>query len=159
MKNRKGQLFAEPFMWILALLVTTLVLAFGYFAISKLQETFAQTSVIDFKNKFERNVNEVYYLDAGSSKTIKVDLPDRIKKICFYTGQGPIDKNIVSSIEAGVIDLSKNKNMFLLPYDAYKFEWAYSVKDLKASRFICFNNKKELKLIAQGNYVEVTKLS
>ena len=159
MKNKRGQLFAEPFMWILALLVAALVLAFGFVAISKLQETFAQTTVIDFKNDFERSVNEVYYLDAGSSKILKVDLPDRIRRACFYTGHGNINRQLVSQIEASVIEQSKNKNMFLLPYDAYKFEWSYKIKDIKTSSFICFDNKKELKLVAQGNYVEIARPS
>ena len=59
MSKKKGQIFAEPFFWILALITAALVLTFGYMAVKRLNDTFDKTSIAKWSTNFKKVVDEV----------------------------------------------------------------------------------------------------
>ena len=158
MKTKRGQLIAEPFIWISALVIGALVLFFGIRSVFNLIDTAALTQIADFKKSFETSVNEVYYSDAGSSKLVSISLPGKIKRVCFYSNQGSINKNEISPEDISAIKIAgSDKNMFLLPLDAYKITLMHNIENLKANNLICFDKTKKIKLVSMGDYVGVEK--
>lgn len=156
MAKKKGQLMSEPFMWILALLVVALVLVFGFSAIKKLTNTFDKTSIANYVTEFKKLVEEVYYMDTGSMKAFKIRLPDKITKVCFYGGSGDASQAGIDPTEMRIIQLNGNKNMFFLPLDAYESTMMmHKVEKLNVVGIKCFRNNEDIRLVAQGDYVDV----
>ena len=157
MKRKRGQLIGEPFVWILALVVAAFILFFGAKYIMKLSDVASEAQIADFIQDFNKESEKIYYSDVESFKLIPVNLPNKIKRICFYSRQGQINKNLISDTDLKLIQLSKDKNMFFIPLNAYNINLMLTIPNIKANEFLCFENNKKIKIIAKGEYVEVAK--
>ncbi|MBS3095143.1 hypothetical protein J4231_00515 [Candidatus Woesearchaeota archaeon] len=156
MSKKKGQIFAEPFFWILALITAALVLTFGYMAVKRLNDTFDKTSIAKWSTNFKKVVDEVYYMDTGSSKSIAIMLPKKVKGICFYDGANIANSNVLSPTDYRTIQLNPNKNMAILPAALYDSNlMLHSIGKLKAASPLCVNNGANLRLVSRGDYVSV----
>lgn len=158
MKRKRGQLLAEPFVWIMALVVASIVLLFGYMVIGRLNSTFSCVSVKTFVQDINKDINEIYYMDSGSFKLSAVSLPDNIKGVCFYGGSGSLNNNLLSPEDQQIIKLLTDKNLFLLPLTSEsKCEMAYKIDSLKINGLTCFGKRDKIKLVANKDKVIVAR--
>jgi|SRR3989344_4977260 len=160
MKAKRGQLFAEPFMWILALVVGALILIYGFYMISNLIKTNEKATMAKYVLDLRHEVRKFYYFDAGSSELFKIRLPSKIKRACFYTGQGSINRQLISPQDAFQLVQSSSNNMFIMPLDAYGSDYLmYNIDGIKVNNFVCFDNNKDIKLVSEGTSVLLTQPS
>lgn len=120
----KGQIIGQAFIFILAAILFSLILLFGYRAISRIGETQSEVELIEFKDGLSSAVGKVR-LDYGSVKKYSLKIPDMFKEVClidlaFMTGlQGGkklealknVKPLIVDAIEAGT-----DQNVFTNPF-------------------------------------------
>lgn len=169
-KMKKGQLLGQPLVYAFALIVGALILVWGISTILKLKDTAGATELAKFASKVESETQQYLNFDEGSTTTIKIILPDKIKYLCFYESQKPqkcmLDGKpcIITQIDesfAAIANTKTQDNMFFLPYGAYNLP-PKEVKKLQvaadAGNPVCFRNdqRKELTLTSMGTYVAVS---
>ena len=82
-KSKKAQLLGQPFIYIFAIIVAALVLVFGTKAILDLKEKQELAELTTFVTKLKEDVAAYYRFDIGSSKELNLNLPRKVKKVCF----------------------------------------------------------------------------
>jgi len=78
----KGQIIGQAFIFILAAILFSLILLFGYRAISRIGETQSEVELIEFKDGLSSAVGKVR-LDFGSVKKYSLKIPDKFKEVCL----------------------------------------------------------------------------
>ncbi len=154
--EQKAQLLGQPFIYIFAIIVAALILAFGVRMTLKLKDTGEYVRLIDFKNELEKNVNVYYSFDAGSNDFFQVSLPPSLRYACFYNP----DKAIVNSEypELNKIVVYRKDNLYFLPLDAFpNKQTSFKIEKLKTleENPKCIKNGMKYHLISQATYVEV----
>lgn len=76
----KGQL-NQVFIYLLAAIIFTMVLLFGYKAIGNIMETSEYVSLIDFKTKLETNIDQIS--TSHDTNIYYYNLPSKYDEICF----------------------------------------------------------------------------
>ena len=72
-----------PFVYILGVVVTVLILAFGLKAITDIKKTSETVEIATFITDLNRVVETYYNLNVGSSKQLSLQVPKPINMICF----------------------------------------------------------------------------
>ena len=81
---KKGEIFGQIFVYIIAIIIVAFLLVFGYRAISTFKEKADQVAMVQFKNEMQKAI-ETISLDYGSVKVKEFMLPEDVKKVCFVT--------------------------------------------------------------------------
>ena len=79
---RKGQIIGQVFIYILAVILTAIILGYGYRAIVSFKEKSEQVSYINFRTELQ-NAVEAITPDFGSVKIIDLSVPGNFKKVCL----------------------------------------------------------------------------
>lgn len=127
--HKKGQLFAQPFIIIFALIVAVLVVVWGIKVVFDLKNRADLTETIATISDIRDDVSTYFYLEQGSSKLLNYIVPPNTKCICFKDLSGfsvsPItdipklcDPEEYVSLNKE-IDESTTKNVFVTPMDSY----------------------------------------
>ena len=130
--KKKGQLFAQPFIIIFALIVAILVVIWGVKVIFDLKNRADFTEVIATIADIRDDVNTYFYLEQGSSKLLNYIVPKDTKCICFKDLSGFSD-NPESDIPVlcdpeelenlkKEIDESTTRNVFVTPIGNYNIK-------------------------------------
>lgn len=155
---RKSQIFNQVFIYILTLVVTTLILIFGYRAIMQIQERGCDICLVKLRNDLSNSVESIIN-DYGSITRKDIQMCCGLNQICFVES---IDSfPIPSSTDPIIKDSIKSKtgmNTFLLgekgvqPFNIGKISTEPNVMCLRGA-------KMSLKLEGKGNYVQISKWS
>lgn len=159
MKN--GQLLAQPFTYIFALIIAAMIIIFGVRAINDLDKERKNVELSTFITSLRDNVNTYYNFDEGSTKKLSLNLPDNIKQVCFFNK----DKTIAANIEENfkkLLELDTANNVFLLPFgENIKSEFFINHLKNDGDNPLCFNvNQKlnvaiETKISNNEVYIEI----
>jgi hypothetical protein len=153
-KQKRGQIPSQIFVYILALIIVAMILLFGYKAISNMQKRGEQVVLIQFKTQLKNDVERLSS-DYGSVRIGKYKLPSGFDEICFVDLKNVNPSDIMNhpiikdSVESGV-----KENIFLLGKS--NFDSIY-VEDLELSSypyFSCISSKigsVELRIEGKGN--------
>ena len=98
-------------------------------------------------------VNRYYAFDPGATKTLRLDLPQQVDEICFVDH----DSFIEESENKKVFESLESKNVFVLPFDAFKIT-QFNIPKLKPDQNpLCLKNigKVEVKIVNKGKFVEI----
>ncbi len=106
----KAQLAEQPFIYIMGIVVTVLILAFGFRSITQIKEEASLVQVSTFITDLSRIVETYYNLNVGSSKEISLTVPDSIKMICFTNPNQPLTAVIEPELE---FILTGSENVYL----------------------------------------------
>ena len=157
-KQKRGQISSQIFVYILALIIVAMILLFGYKAISNMQKRSEKVVLIQFKTQLKNDVKQLSN-DYGSVRIEKYKLPSGFDEICFVDLKNVNPSDIVNhpiikdSVESGV-----KENIFLLGKN--NFDTLY-VKDLELSSYpylSCISSKigsVELRIEGKGNAVVI----
>ncbi len=80
---KKGQVQGQVFIYLLTLIITGMILLFGYNAITDLSKKAEQVEFIQFKNDLKQDF-ETMSSNYGDADTITYNAPSKVKEICFY---------------------------------------------------------------------------
>ena len=165
--KKRGQLFGQPFVFIFALIVGALILIFGARYIIQLKDTGEQVQVVKFIERLREDVNQYYFLDVGSSKIIRINLPNKVKGICFKkvlesTSDilGPLER--FSSDFSRIITNDPNINVVILPLNIYpNFKVDHLGSQVESSLLwnACFENGKNFKIVSAGDKVNIALIA
>lgn len=116
---RKSQIQAQVFVYILALLIMSFVLIYGYRAIKDMKERGELAELINFKGDLKRSISSISQ-DYGSIKLEDYSVPSGFEKVCFVdlsqpnsvAPEYPLIHDYVESIQT---NNAEPKNVFLWP--------------------------------------------
>jgi hypothetical protein len=162
----KGQIANQVFVYVLAAIVFSMVLIYGYNAINNFAEDARYVTLIQLKSNLESSINEV-----ASTQNVKIKsftIPAGFKEICFFDSSKPqsnpsygsywIDCTGSSPVYPGVVcDAWKSNttiNGFLSPMGSVSFKTVrVQLKDSsgRIAPIDCYDvSQGQLKLRFQG---------
>lgn len=108
---KKANLAEQPFTYIMGIVVTILILIFGFRAITQLKGEASLVEIGTFVNDFNRIIETYYNLNVGSSKELSLAVPNSIKMICFTNPNQPLTADVAPEI-AFLLQGSENVYFF-----------------------------------------------
>ncbi|NQU78344.1 hypothetical protein HQ545_01100 [Candidatus Woesearchaeota archaeon] len=178
MKDRKAQIAGQIFIYIIAIVVVGLIIAYGYSAIKSFTQRGEEVEYISLRTGLENSVKSIAS-DFGSIKRPGINIPGKYKMVCFVEkghSESTIRDTALCQSLPGLNDYYQplvcsawttgRDNVFMIPDGSDAFD----VGDIKikndgkpyAGPFICFevaNNKINLQLKGLGDKVEVSEYS
>jgi len=148
--QKKGQMIGQAFIFILAAILFSLILLFGYRAIARIGETQAEIELIDFRDGLSSAVGKIR-LDYGSVKKYAMNIPGDYREMCFVDLEQMRDlgtfesfKNsrplMADSVESGNFDPANDQNVFTVPIAKTPIRiGAIAVEDTRG--YLCIPNK------------------
>ena len=79
---KKAQILGEVFMFLLAVVIFTLILIYGYKAISGFTEKGETVALLELQSQLQRQISSMA-LDYGSTEKMELRLPSETEQICF----------------------------------------------------------------------------
>jgi len=165
--KKEGQMIGQAFIFILAAILFSLILLFGYRAISRIGETQTEVEMVEFKDSLSGAINKIR-LDYGSVKKFPLKIPNVFKEVCFIDlesmkdpvkfdglkGKSPL---IADAVESGAFDPKEDQNVFTKP--PAKTPIKVGAIDAGEKGYICFENKGamiNLRLEGMGDKAGIT---
>ena len=166
-ETKKSQLYSQIFIYILAIVLISFILVYGYNAIHNFIERGEQIECLKFKNDLSNAIENILG-DYGSVQIKEFSLCKGYSKICFVESFGSFDKNnpkfrylnddntpstddtlIIDSISSG-----SGRNVFLIDNtakDSYNIGRISVDDDVLCIKAV--NNNINLRLEGKGNHV------
>ena len=79
---KKGQVQGQVFIYVLTLIITGMILIYGYNAIKSINENANQVELANFKTTIKSDFEKMSS-DYGSVKTMSYNVPSKLKEVCF----------------------------------------------------------------------------
>ncbi len=151
---KKGQIQGQVFIYILTLIITGMILIYGYNAIKSINERAIQVELVNFKTTIKSDFEKMSS-DYGSVKTMSYNVPSKLKEICFYQKDVSEPENPSESININnplIKDSIKDtdNNVFLVMGNAIE-PMELSRIEVSEGQILCINiNSNRLKLKLEG---------
>ena len=118
---KKAQIHGQVFIYVLTLIITGMILIYGYNAIKSINENANQVELANFKTTIKSDFEKMSS-DYGSVKTMSYNVPSKLKEVCFYQeGEEPLfhamPEDLNPLIKDSISDETGN-NVFLVIGDA-----------------------------------------
>lgn len=157
-RNEKGELMSQPILFIFALVVGAMILFYGVRTVFQVKETAELAEISSFVSNLEKDIEQYYYLDTGSSKIIKLNLPGDIQNVCFRNPNINTVPNDVDSKLNTLMQINPNDNLFIYPVKEGKssFKVKYLIAYPGNNVALCFKNKEDIKITSLGDSVGVS---
>ena len=157
--KKKAQIPGQIFIYILAMVIFSMTLIYGYKAIKHFQSRTEEVESLQLESDIKNEIEKMGY-DYGSVKKKILTLPLGYKGACFISSYPFPTSNISTGhnlIDNHINNKFKDKNMFLWPGG----EPSFYIGDIKVDNdAVCINasgSKIMLRLESMGDYVEVSK--
>ena len=153
----KAQLHTQVLVYVLALIITSLILIYGYKAVADLIKMGETASWVEFCSNLDSEISGLSH-DFGSIKSSIVDVPGGYQSVCFADLSTNIHVGIgdYPIIEDSVEGSNSRNNVFLWPDGTKTCEVANLTVQ---GGFMCFDvtgDKIHLKLEGKGNKVRIS---
>ena len=159
--NKKGQMAGQILIYVLAIIVFSLTLVYGYKAIKHFTDTGEEISYLQLENDIRSEVEKVQGDTMGTVKKKILQIPGNYKHVCFVEsyippGEDDIDTryDIIDNQFAAEIH---DKNMFLAPPGNVGFD--IGLIEIKDPDYECVNitgGKVTLRIESMGDHVMVS---
>lgn len=174
-KSRKGQVAGQIFIYVIAVVVVGLIVAYGYSAIKGFSKRGEEVEYITLKTNIENSVKAITS-DFGSIKRPDFTVPGKYEMVCFVdkTRAADADATDICTLRTGNEDIYQpiacsgwktgRDNVFMIPdgsesFDVGTISIVNSGESYAGQPFICFevvNNRIKLQLTGKGDKVEVS---
>ncbi len=111
----KSQISSQIFIYVIAIVLFSFVLIYGYNSIKGFKERGEQISYIKFKTDMTSTVNRISS-DYGTLKREEFFLGGQYSKVCFlqtYNPPGNLDNLVTDNIVKNIVEDGVDKNVFL----------------------------------------------
>lgn len=118
--NRKAQIAGQVVIMIMAVIVFTMVLLYGYKSIKGIDTTRKQVEIIEFSESLKSAVKKIS-LDFGSVKRVDLSVPAAYQEVCFvdiaHVDLGQLEKKSVLIADSVRTNLKspEAQNVFTIP--------------------------------------------
>lgn len=156
---KKAQVFSQIFVYVLAIILISFVLVYGYNAIQNFRERAVQISCIKFQNDLKNAVSSISN-DYGSVIRKDLQLCRSYTKVCFvetYTYPN-LPSDVDPIIKDSILSYT-GKNVFLVDRIAKESFFAGNIS-VENNGVLCVppvNNVISLRLEGKGNHVFVSQ--
>ncbi len=170
---KKSQIHTEVFVYILALVIVSFIVVYGYSAARDFQETTHQVNLLTFKTELEGQLSS-YVGDLGSRRNKEVRVPQGFDEVCFvdltmdfedYENQDDLWEGLANDYPL-IFTSWMNQvsgNIFLLRGGVPEFILYVPDMELESERvFICeeiLGRNLEYSFRGKGGSVEVTGIN
>ncbi len=162
MKNKQAQMVGQIFMYILAIIVFSMTLLYGYKAINYFNERSSEISYLQLESDIKNEVEKVQGDTKGTIKKKVLTIPGSYDRVCFVESFPSFPSSISTQyplVNDHIASEADDKNMFLAPPGDVSF----NIGDIKVeegvNKTVCvtiINGKVTLKLESMGNHVWVS---
>jgi hypothetical protein len=159
--NKKGQMAGQILIYVLAIIVFSLTLVYGYKAIKGFADTGEEISYLQLENDIKSEVEKVQGDTMGTLKKKILQIPGSYRQVCFvesYAAPLGIGTNydiIDNAFSAGIYD----KNMFLVPPGNVGFDIGKIAVDMNGTDSECVDivgGKVTLRVESMGDHVKIS---
>ena len=126
---KRGNLLAQPFVYILVLVTMALVLFFGVKSVRDIMMVSEDVQLGDLIIQLRNYVFLMSKFDVGSYKTFRYTVPTKVMRICFLNTETELSADGIDEFVAAVMEQSVNDNVFIEPFDAFTQE-SYTLASL-----------------------------
>ena len=143
---KKGSILAQPFVFIMALILMALIIIFGAKSVFQIKKTADIAELNKFIINLDNQVELMYNYNVGSSKDISLNLPTSIEKICFSNPGEPITSNVDDNFFRTILENDKSNNVFIHPLRKFR-DFDYKIDNLivkSNENPLCFNTNGKL---------------
>ena len=159
---RKSQIHAQAFVYILAIIIMAMILAYGYTAVKDITKKGEFTALVKFKTDLKTSITSISH-DYGSVKNQEFVVPTKFRQVCFVELSSstlipeekyPIVNNYVKSV---LDNNAEPRNVFLLP-PGTESEYIGNIT-VANNGFLCFNvtqGRINIRLEGLGNRVKIS---
>ncbi len=162
MIQKKAQMAGQIFMYILAIIVFSMTLLYGYKAINYFNERSSEISYLQLESDIKNEVEKVQGDTKGTIKKKVLTIPGSYDHVCFVKSFPSWAENITTPydlINYHINNGAEDKNMFLAPPG----DMSFYIGDIKVDdvgyQEECVNitnGKVTLRLESMGNHVWVS---
>ncbi|MDD4878684.1 MAG: hypothetical protein PHO02_06670 [Candidatus Nanoarchaeia archaeon] len=174
-RKKKGQIMAQPFVYIFALILGALILVWGIKMVYDFLSVANKAEIGQLKDKIDTEVKTYMNYAEGATKPIKLSLPGNIKYLCVSNLESdavkckikkgtsalvncPSIDNIDATL-SGVVK-SKQKNLLFTPFEkAQLMNGKFKIENLKPegeANPLCYANGATLMLTTMADYVQAS---
>lgn len=163
MYSKKSQIYSQVFIYVVAIILFTFILIYGYNAIKGFKEKSEQISYIKFKTDLISTVKRVSP-DYGTLKREEFFIGGDYKKVCFVQSYHPeLNPFFPSSITDLIVQDSftskVDKNVFLF---TNTLQESFEVGQINVSNngYSCFdvvNGKVKIQFLGKGDHTFISK--
>ncbi|MBI2652418.1 hypothetical protein HYX00_03035 [Candidatus Woesearchaeota archaeon] len=155
---KKAQIYSQIFIYILALVLTSIILIYGYNAIQNFNKRANQVCFLKFKNDLSNSIESITS-DYGSVKRKEMQLCAGYREVCFVEStRNPTIPANTDPIIRDSITSNTGKNVFLVEKIAKESFYAGNISvDGDVLCITSKNNQISLRLEGKGNYVKVSE--
>jgi hypothetical protein len=160
MHFKRGQT-SQIFTWIFILIVAVSILLFGVKLIKQTKDLSEKASYEVKIEELKDSIEEVFFLDIGSSLNYQLNFPVDVEKVCFVFSDDnptpivPNNENLPGMIN----DLTDefDYNFFIVGEEARfsRLEQIRNPDPLVSDEVGCFDNGDNIKIINKGRYVKI----
>jgi len=174
--GKRAQIAGQVFIYIIAIVVVGLIVAYGYSAIKGFTQRGEEVEYITLRTGLENSVKSIIS-DYGSIKRPDMDIPGKYEMICFVdkSRSGDAQNTAMCSPQQGLDSFHQpiacsgwktgRDNVFLIPDGSESFDVGTIMisnegKPYSGQPFVCLeviNNKIRLQLKGLGDKVEVSE--
>ena len=170
MKQRKAQVIGEVFIYILAVVLFSLIMIYGYNSIRNLGDKADRVVILQIEKDLKSAVKKVAS-DYGTVLKKEVAVPNQYDKVCFidlsYTGQASTELCTTGNDNYNAIICNSwkdriQKNMFLLSRNQEALSIDIGAVRISQGHYFCQNvafAKITLKIEGRGSYTELSPWS
>lgn len=157
---RKKAQAQQIFTWIIAIVMMSLLILFGYRSIVSLKDRGEQVKYLEFKNDLTSTFETT--MDYGSERRVSLSAPSGYNEVCFVSFEGGIDLGLMDDYplikDSVEFQLGKEvtENVFLVESVA---ENSFKVDNLRVDgNFLCIevrSGKINFRVAGFGRYSEI----
>lgn len=167
MTRHKSQVIGEVFVYILAVVLFSLIMIYGYNAIRNLGDKADRVVILQIEKDLKSSVKKIAS-DYGTIIKKEVTIPNQYNKVCFidvsYTGQASTNICITGNEDYNAIMCNSwkdriQKNMFLLSKNQEAFSIDIGSVRIPSTHYFCQDvafAKITLKLEGKGSHTELS---
>jgi len=161
-QRKKGQMAGQILIYVLAIIVFSLTLVYGYKAIKGFADTGEEISYLQLENDIQSEVEKVQGDTMGTLKKKILQIPGSYRQVCFVESYKyplqTIDTNY-DIIDNAFADGIYDKNMFLVPPGNVGFDIGKIAVDNSGEDSECVDivgGKVTLRVESMGDHVKIS---
>jgi len=160
---KRSQITAQIFIYVIAIVLFSFILIYGYNAVKGFKEKSEQISYIKFKTDLISTVDRISS-DYGTLKREELFIGGDYSKICFVQNHNPssnLAENIPDLIVRNSVESKVEKNVFLFTNGLQE---SFDVGKINVSDdgYLCMsivNGKAKIEFLGQGDHTFISKWS
>jgi hypothetical protein len=159
-KGKKGQMAGQILIYVLAIIVFSLTLVYGYKAIKGFADTGEEILYLQLENDIKTEVEKVQGDTMGTLKKKILQIPGNYKQVCFVESYTSPDNNDVNTgyaiIDNAFSEEIHDKNMFLVPPGNVGFDIGVITVEGYSECINIVGGKVTLRVESMGDHVKIS---